>query len=244
VSDHPSCAARTRDGERCRSATVSGSPFCQHHHGLVARGEVSEEALRRGDHVQRRRRSRDTRLAQVASERVEPEQADPNGSQPPPAVTTANGNVSPAQVRSRLGELAAENLSELERVLLETATGADKPVWVTTTCKGCGRDGRHEVTIPDYRVRLDAVEKLLQQGLGRAREAEERPAARMPESAEKVASMNWEELQSLAAVVWLEGFQDLARTGSAEALLHERIAALSDGERRVLRRAVALPPPA
>jgi transcription elongation factor Elf1 len=46
-------------------------------------------------------------------------------------------------------------------------------VWATIGCKHCGREGRYEIDVPDNRVRLDAVEKLLQQGLGRAREAEE-----------------------------------------------------------------------
>jgi hypothetical protein len=70
-------------------------------------------------------------------------------------------------VRPRLAEAAAANLSEIERVLVETATGANRQVWITVTCKQCERQGRYEVDVPDNRVRLDAVEKLLQQGLGR-----------------------------------------------------------------------------
>jgi hypothetical protein len=156
-------------------------------------------------------------------------------------VRTGNGSVSPAEVRPRLGELVAENLSELERVLVETATGADKPVWVTTTCKVCGRDGRHEVVIPDYRVRLDAVEKLLQQGLGRAREAEEVPAPRMPTSVAAVEAMGWKELQQLMAAIYVDEIAAMQRDGGA-ALVREKIAALSAGERRVLREALAAAP--
>src|SRR5262249_4760783 len=145
-------------------------------------------SLRRGDHARPRRR--ETPLVRVVAE-----QDDGIGAEPSRApVKTGNGSVTPAEVRPRLGELVAENLSELERVLVETATGADKPVWVTTPCKSCGRAGRHEVVIPDYRVRLDAVEKLLQQGLGRAPggpgAAERSPARERGGSGEPVLAGN------------------------------------------------------
>jgi hypothetical protein len=51
-------------------------------------------------------------------------------------------------------------IEDIRRVLVETATGANKQVWATVTCKHCERQGRYEVVLPDYRVRLDAVEAL------------------------------------------------------------------------------------
>ena len=65
--------------------------------------------------------------------------------------------MTPSEVRPRLAAVAAANLSELEGVLLEAATGATRQAWTTITCKHCDRQGRYEVVIPDYRVRLDAV---------------------------------------------------------------------------------------
>jgi hypothetical protein len=44
-------------------------------------------------------------------------------------------------------------------VLLETATGANKNVWATINCKHCGRAGRSEITVPDNKVRLDAIRR-------------------------------------------------------------------------------------
>lgn len=230
VSEHPRCAALTRDGRRCRTTTVNGSDFCQHHLGLLP--EVGDESLRRGDHARPRRR--ETPLVRVVAE-----QDDGIGAEPSRApVKTGNGSVTPAEVRPRLGELVAENLSELERVLVETATGADKPVWVTTTCKSCGRAGRHEVVIPDYRVRLDAVEKLLQQGLGRAPEAQEPPSARLPANVAAVENLSWPEMQAVFAATYVDEIAAVQRSGGP-ALVRQKLAGLSAGERCVLREALA-----
>jgi hypothetical protein len=140
-------------------------------------------------------------------------------------------------VRPRLAAAAAANLSELEGVLLDAATGASRQAWTTITCKHCERQGRYEVVIPDYRVRLDAVEKLLQQGLGRAREAQEAPASELPAVVTDVMKLPWQDLQRFAATFCLDDLVALQRRG-AEALLRERVAALSDGERRVLQEAL------
>jgi hypothetical protein len=146
--------------------------------------------------------------------------------------------VSPADVRPRLAEAAAANLSEIERVLVETATGANRQVWATIGCKHCGREGRYEIEVPDNRVRLDAVEKLLQQGLGRAREAEESRVPRLPESAAAVERMSWSDMQRLAEVVYVDEITAVLG-GDGETVLRERVASLSEGERRVLRDALA-----
>ena len=114
--------------------------------------------------------------------RVSSEHEVPDKATPAAPSASSNGSVSPADVRPRLAEAAAANVSVLERVLVETATSANRQVWATIGCKHCGREGRYEIEVPDNRVRLDAVEKLLQQGLGRAREAEESRVPRLPES--------------------------------------------------------------
>jgi hypothetical protein len=86
-------------------------------------------------------------------------------------------------------------------------------------------------------VRLDAVEKLLQQGLGRAREAQEAPVSQVPAVASDVSKLGWHDLQRFAAMYCLDELVALQRRG-AEALLQERVAGLSDGERRVLQDAL------
>jgi hypothetical protein len=145
--------------------------------------------------------------------------------------------VSPADVRPRLAEAAAANLSELERVLVQTATGANRQVWATIGCKHCGREGRYEIEVPDNRARLDAVEKLLQQGLGRAREAEENRVPRLPESRAAVQHMSWADQERLADLLCAEEIAAVADDGG-EALVRERIAALSEDGRRLLHDAL------
>jgi hypothetical protein len=149
-----------------------------------------------------------------------------------------NGVVGPSEVRPRLAQAAAANLSELERVLVETATGANRQVWVTIACKHCERQGRYEVEVPDNRVRLDAVEKLLQQGLGRAREAEQSPTPRLPQSAAAVTAMSWHDQQLFAEILYVDEIAAVLR-GDGERLLREKLAELSEGERRLLREALA-----
>jgi hypothetical protein len=83
-----------------------------------------------------------------------------------------NGRADPASVRPLLAEAAAASIEDIRRVLVETATGANKQVWATVTCKHCEKQGRYEVVLPDYRVRLDAVEALLREGLGRVAQSE------------------------------------------------------------------------
>jgi hypothetical protein len=145
--------------------------------------------------------------------------------------------VTPAEVRPHLAAAAAANLDVLERVLLETAAGANKLVWTSVTCKFCERVGRYEVSIPDHRVRLDAVEKLLQQGLGRAREAQEAPASPVPTSVDAVTSMTWADMQALATTILVDELTTLERDGG-EALLRGRIANLSENQRSALAEAL------
>jgi hypothetical protein len=151
VTEHPRCAALLHGGNRCRSAAIAGDEFCQHHAGLVA--EYGVEALKQGKHLPARR----TRVVQAA---VTAEEA---------VTRTGNGDgvVDPASVRPRLAEAAAESLDDIRRVLVETATGANRYPWATVNCKHCGREGRYEITVPDNKVRLDAVQALLHEALGR-----------------------------------------------------------------------------
>jgi len=93
----------------------TGSEFCPHHTGLVE--EHGADVLKRGEYLPACRE----RAVQAA---VTAEPAE---------VMTGNGvgTIDPASVRPRLAEAAAASLEDIRRVLLETATGANKNLWAT-----------------------------------------------------------------------------------------------------------------
>ncbi len=92
--------------------------------------------------------------------------------------------------------------------------------------------------VPDVRARVAAIELLLREGLGRAPQAQEKPAPRLPENAAAVEKMSWQEMQSLAAMLMFDDLVAVQRRG-ADTVLRERVAALPESERRVLREALA-----
>jgi hypothetical protein len=147
VSEHPRCAGLLHDGKRCRSVAVAGSEFCPHHAGLIE--EHGADALKRGAHLPVRRKP-------IAQEPVMAEAIE---------ATIGNGTVSvdPASVRPRLAAAAAESVDEIRRVLLETATGANRNLWATINCKHCGRAGRYEITVPDNKVRLADLDSIVEE---------------------------------------------------------------------------------
>jgi hypothetical protein len=143
----------------------------------------------------------------------------------------------PTAIRPALAQLAAANLDGLQRALLDAALSATTTRWATVACDDCGARSRVELPVPDVRSRLQAIETLLAQALGRPSQAEEQPAPRLPESAAAIASMGWEDMQRFAATLFVDEFVAVQRDGS-EALLRERVAALGDEQRRVLREAL------
>jgi hypothetical protein len=167
MSEHPRCAALLHGGKQCRSVAVDGTEFCQHHGRLVE--EHGADALKAGAHLPARRK-RVVQAAVIATE-------------PVPAAGNGHGSVDPASVRPRLAEAAAASVEDIRRVLLETATGANKNLWVTISCKHCDRAGRYEITVPDNKVRLDAIQALLHESLGRPGQAETQAAPALPRTA-------------------------------------------------------------
>jgi hypothetical protein len=224
VSEYPRCAALLHGGKQCRSVAVPGSEFCPHHSGLVE--EHGVEALKRGEHLPARR----MRVVQ------DPVIAEAIG------VTTSNGNatVDPASVRPRLAEAAAESVDEIRRVLLETATGANRNLWATISCKHCGRAGRYEITVPDNKVRLDAIQALLHESLGRPGQAEAQPAPALPASAEQVRKLSWDQM-TLVFATQFAGEIAAVMHGDGDAALRDRLAGLGPDERRRLREALSEP---
>jgi hypothetical protein len=73
--------------------------------------------------------------------------------------------------------------------ILDAALGATREHWATFTCPDCGKKHRSQVSTPDVRSRVAAIELLLREGLGRVPQAEESPTPRMPENAAAIKNM-------------------------------------------------------
>jgi hypothetical protein len=219
----PRCAALLRNGQPCGRTIAPESEFCVHHTNLLA--TLDAETLKHGKIPKQRKQK-----APVL--RVVTEQTD-SGAQLTSAVATAD----PSTVRPSLALAAAENVEQLTASLLEAAGSAVKPVWLTVECAGCGERSQVEAPIPDVRSRVAAIELLLREGLGRPATAEEVRAPRIPADVSAVRNMDWEEMQSLFAATYVEEIAALQREGGA-ALVREKLAVLSAGERRALHAAL------
>jgi hypothetical protein len=121
MARYPRCAALLRDGQPCLRTVADGSEFCVHHAKLA---ETHGSELVK-DGMPRRRTSRGGSappLVVVVDES-------------PPELESRNGEVvDPASVRPRLAEAAAESVDDIQRALLDAATGATKDHWVTFEC--------------------------------------------------------------------------------------------------------------
>jgi hypothetical protein len=148
------------------------------------------------------------------------------------------GGGDPATIRPALAQLAADNLSELQRTLLDAALSATTTSWATVTCHGCGAKGRVEVPASDVRSRLQAIQLLLSESLGRAPSAPEVATPTMPRTAADVQRMSWSEMQYVFALIHAGELEAATRLGGREAL-RVKLASLSEGERRVLRDTLA-----
>jgi hypothetical protein len=157
------------------------------------------------------------------------------------ALSDANGSgktADPTAIRPALARLAAANLDGLQRALLDAALSATTTRWATVSCSDCGASSRVELPVPDVRSRLQAIETLLAQALGRPGQAEEQPAPRLPTNVAAVKELGWEEMQYLFAATFVDEITAMQREGG-EAMLRERVEALSSDERRALREALA-----
>ena len=155
-----------------------------------------------------------------------------------PASQNGKGRVDPAGIRPALAEVAARSVNELGETLLDAALNASRPTWVTVPCPNCGVAKRHEVSIPDVRSRVAAIELLLREGLGRAPQAEETPTPRLPRTAEAVEKLSWVDMQTIFAAHFAGEVAAVTEDGG-EALLRERVASLDEELRQLLREALS-----
>src|SRR5262245_26944117 len=98
-------------------------------------------------------------------------------------------------------------------------------MWATIGCKHCGRAGRYEVTVPDNKVRLDAVQALLHEALGRPGQAEAQPTPSLPNAAHEVRSMTWDQMTLVFATQFASEIEAVSIYGNG--LLMERLARLA-----------------
>ena len=148
-----------------------------------------------------------------------------------------NGHTDPAQVRPRLAEAAAASLDDIQTALLDAALGSVRPVWITHVCGNCGQKERVEVQVPDVRSRVAAIQLWLQEGLGRAPQAEEAAHPRLPRSAEAVEKLTWDDMKAIFAAHFASEIAAVTKDGG-DALLRERVAALDEDQRQLLREAL------
>jgi hypothetical protein len=191
------------------------------------------EALRRGEQPPRRARAKLTVTAEP--DMVEAMVGPGASATVEPDVRGASGD--PGGIRPALAQLAADNLSELQRSLLEAALSASTTRWATVECSGCQTRSRVELPMPDVRARLQAIELLLSQSLGRPPTAPEVAMPALPGSVADIAKMSWREMQDTFALIYADELAEVARQGGGEAL-RERLRGLSDSERQVLREAL------
>ena len=220
------CGALLRDGQPCRRTVAAGSEFCVHHTKLL--GTVNAETMRQGRTP--KRHSTLEPVLRVVTDGIDEPEARPTVG--PVAIAD------PATVRPLLAAAAAENVEQLKSSLLEAAGSAVKPVWLTVECAGCGERSRIEAPVPDVRARVAAIELLLREGLGRPATAEEVRSPRIPASVAAVKAMSWDDMQNLFAATYVDEIATIQRQGG-RALLRQRLAVLSDSERRALRAALS-----
>jgi hypothetical protein len=145
--------------------------------------------------------------------------------------------VSPAGFRPALAEAAASSLGAIQQALLDAALGATREHWATFTCPDCGKKHRAEVSVPDVRARVAAIELLLREGLGRPAQAEEPLVSRLPDSVEAVQAMSWADPQVLIAMTYVDEVAAVSERGPEA--LREKVAGMSEAERALLREALA-----
>ena len=111
-----------------------------------------------------------------------------------------------------------------------------RPTWLTVTCGSWA--SRVEAPLPDARTRLQGIELLLKEGLGRAPEADEQSTAVLPRRAEDISDLSWTDLSSLAAALLVDELALASRRGG-KAVLVEKLRGISDAERQVLEEALS-----
>src|SRR5262249_6006934 len=92
----------------------------------------------------------------------------------------------------------------------------------------------------DNKVRLDAIQALLHESLGRPGQAEAPPAPALPATAAQARALSWDQLNLVFATQFANEISSVMG-GNGDGLLRQRLATLSSEERRTLREALSEP---
>ena len=221
----PRCAALRRDGAPCGALASSPTAvFCRHHERLVEKH--GEDVIREGPLPADADATSSSAGGGTARITTRVERAPSN----------ASAAVTPAAVRPALAQAAADELGTITGVLMDAATNTNRLVWATPACPECGTQFRQEVQVPDHKARVAAVEVLLREGLGRPAQAEEPAKPTLPDGVAGIEAISWQDMQYFAATLLVDELT-VQRDGG-QALLRQRVVALSDRERRFLREAL------
>jgi hypothetical protein len=215
------CAARLRDGTRCDHVARHDPDFCNQHAKLAKK--YGPETVMRGEQPKEK-------LQVVIGGSGDDDLAEPE--------LEPETRTEPSMVRSGLADAAAEEFYKIKRSLLDAATGASKEQFVTISCPGCNKTTRMPIQLPDVRARIAAVEVLLREGLGRAPQSPEISTPTLPDTAEKMRRLGWEEMEVLAARMHLDSLE-LALNEGAEKSLANAVEKLSPEQRELLLRSLS-----
>jgi hypothetical protein len=127
--------------------------------------------------------------------------------------------------------------SDPQQALLDAALGAAREHWATFTCPECGKNHRAQVSVPDVRSRVAAIELLLREGLGRPAQTEEPHHDALPDRAAAIRRMSWSDLQAVFALQFTDDIATVT-SGQAESVIRERLAGVGAEGRRLLREAL------
>jgi hypothetical protein len=136
--------------------------------------------------------------------------------------------ISPSEIRSVLATAAAEDVQAIREAIRSAALGALKESWHTFECDDCGKKKRVRVLVPDVRARLDALQIWLNESLGKIAQVTEPSTPTLPTDPEKIDELSWPTMQRLAVI-------------HDRDLLRLEIASLGEGQKQVLRDALAEP---
>ena len=218
ISETPDlCAAKLRDGSRCRSVSTAGD-LCEHHARLAQK--LGRETVVNGTHTKSR----------SARERI------PVTAETEPLELASKLSARPSAVRPALALTAAEEVETIRRVLLEAATNTTRESWATCSCPECGKSFRQEISVPDHGARIKAVETLLREGLGRVGKAEV-AEPRIPASAAAVEALSWSEMKFIFAISYAQAIQAFVDQG--EDALRSEIERWEPEARATVARALA-----
>jgi ParB family transcriptional regulator, chromosome partitioning protein len=146
-----------------------------------------------------------------------------------------------AKLVGKSERLVSERLDLLrlpERAQDLLAARATTTRWATVTCSGCGARSRVELPAVDVKSRLQAIQLLLSESLGRAPTAPEVAAPQLPTTVAAVKKMDWRSMQHVFALTYVDEIQAVLREGGPTALRY-KLARLSVAERDILREALA-----